>query len=422
MFDTFVNIFECILVTLFLYFGVNERKQNAILYSIIYTLFDFAFIQFINQYSVTAGLLFVIEVAYTFVYVNLISYKEKPFNLMLSIIPFVVFAVSNIPILLTISRLLFRDINYYKMLSLYQIPIVCFLQMLHVIILYFVCRLLRNKDLSFTSKDYFSISGILCVCMIVSVCFEAIMLKKDNDDMYLLLGMYSVVIICGLLIHFFSSYHQRILNENRQKNELMILRSQISSNQRTIEIQKELYQMKHDIKHFLQTAKSFDSMDEAVQQQIDSFSTRFDNLSIPVRTVIPALNHTLNIARDEAKAKGIDFVCNLNITKPLNIDENDLYLLFSNLFDNAIRHIGIQKKIDVYAKNTEDIFAIKISNSVVKQIIDDKKSVITSKDGIEHGYGITTIETIIHKYNGTISYSQNNDCFSVTISIPFPPI
>ena len=421
MFGTLVNIFECILITLFLYFSINDRKQHSVLYAIIYTLCDFVFIQIINQYSVTAGLLFVIEVAYTFIYVNLISRKGKAFNLMLSIIPFVVFAVSNIPILLTISRLLFRDIDYYKMLSLYQVPIVCFLQLLHVIILYFICRLLRNNDLSFTEKDYLSISGILIMCMIMSACFEAIMLKKDNDDMYLLIGMYSVVAICGLLIGFFSSYHQRIMNENRKENELMILRSQISSNQKMIETQKELYQMKHDIKHFLQTAKNINTDDQTLQQ-ISQFSDRFDHLLIPIQTMIPALNHTLNIARDEAKEKDIDFVCNLNITKPLNIDENDLYLLFSNLFDNAIRHIGIQKKIDVYARNTEDIFAIKVSNSADRQILDNENRIIAGKNGIDHGYGIATIERIINKYNGTITYSQNNDCFSVTISIPFTNI
>ena len=419
MFDTFVNIFECSLITLFLYFSISDRKQHAIAHSIIYTVCDFAFIQIINQYSVTAGLLFIAEVVYTFVYVSLISHKGKAFNLMLSVVPFVVFAISNIPILLTISRLLFRNIDYYRMLSLYQIPIVLFLQFLHVIILYFICNLIRNRNLSFTDKDYYSISSILIACMIMSVCFEAIMLKNDKDDMYLLLGMYSVVIICGLLISFFSSYHNRIMNENRQENELMILRSQISSNQKTVEVQKELYQMKHDIKHFLQTAKSFDHKNEEMQKEIASFSDRFDNLSIPVQTSISALNHTLNIARDEAKEKGIDFVCNLNITKPLSIDENDLYLLFSNLFDNATRHIGIQKKIDVYAKNTEDIFAIKVSNSIDKQIIDKCGSVITNKSGIEHGYGMTTIETIIHKYNGTIAYSQNNNVFVVTISIPY---
>lgn len=110
------------------------------------------------------------------------------------------------------------------------------------------------------------------------------------------LGVYSVDIICGLLISFFSSYHNRIMNENRQENELMILRSQISSNQKTVEVQKELYQMKHDIKHFLQTVKSFDYKNEEMQKEIASFSDRFDNLSIPVQTSIPALNHTLNIS------------------------------------------------------------------------------------------------------------------------------
>lgn len=65
-----------------------------------------------------------------------------------------------------------------------------------------------------------------------------------------------------------------------------------------IEIQKDLYQIRHDIKHFLQTAKSVSNEDDEIRKQIVSFSNRFDNLSIPIHTVIPALNHTLNIARD----------------------------------------------------------------------------------------------------------------------------
>ena len=89
------------------------------------------------------------------------------------------------------------------------------------------------------------------------------------------------------------------------------------------------------------------------------------------------------------------------------------------MFDNAIRHIGIQKKIDVYAKNTEDLFAIKVSNSVDKQIIDERGSVIAKRNSIEHGYGLTTVESIIHKYNGTIAYNQDNNYFVVTTSIPY---
>lgn len=310
-------------------------------------------------------------------------------------------------------------ITFFDFLLILHIPIVTSLQLLHTLILYFICRLLRKNELSFNEKDYYIISAILTTCMIMSVCFESIMLNQDENDWYLLLGMYSVVIFCVLLIVFFSSYHKRILNENKTKNELDILKSQISSNQKMIGIQKELYEMKHDIKHFIQTAKGFNkNNNKQIQVQINEFSDKYNNLSIPIQTTIPAFDHTLNITRDDAKQKGISLICNLNITKPLHADENDLYLLFSNIFDNAIEHIGLEKKINVYARNTDDLFALKVSNSTDNNS-NLHNNIMTQEEAYyNHGYGLNTIKKIVIKYNGTMLYSCNNNMFEITVSLP----
>lgn len=418
MFDTLINIYECLLISWFLYSCIKTKKKHSILYTIVYTVMNFSFIQLINQYSVTAGLLFVIEVGYTLIYTLLISDNSFSCSLFLSILPFVVFAISNIPILLTLSKLIFFKIDYYKMIMQYQVPIFIFLQLLHTIALYFTAHYILKENVIMTNKDYLLASGILIMCIVMSVCFEAIMLKTESSDLYLLLGMYSVAIICVMLSRFFVNIHKRLILENQHQNEINILKSQVASNQKTIEVQKDLYQLKHDIKHFLQSAKNISINDTELNEQLKVLSNKYDTLQVPILTPIPALNHTLNIARDEAKSKNVDMVCNLNITNPLKIDENDLYLLFSNIFDNALKHIGIKKIINVYAKSADNLFALKVSNSIDKKVLNQQNKIIVNNSSLEHGYGIKTIESIIKKYNGSLLYEESDDIFSITIGLP----
>ena len=156
---------------------------------------------------------------------------------------------------------------------------------------------------------------------------------------------------------------------------------------------------------------------ETVQDTISQYEELVRNVPVPITTLSPAINHVLNIKREEALRKGIDFTASLNITHDINMEDSDLYLLLSNLLDNAIKHIGILKHIRVEMNDVEKMFRIRISNSIAHAVLDKNGNFISSSKDIEHGYGIRTVESIVSKYDGFISYAEENGELTISVMV-----
>lgn len=126
---------------------------------------------------------------------------------------------------------------------------------------------------------------------------------------------------------------------------------------------------------------------------------------MPIHTINSAVNYVLNIKQEEAFNKRISFICSLNMTKDIHMKDSDLYLLLSNLLDNAITHIGIGKTIRVIIKEIKNTTMIQIRNSVNGKVIDSHGNFYNQNITDKHGYGIKTIQSITEKYDGTYFYN-----------------
>lgn len=109
------------------------------------------------------------------------------------------------------------------------------------------------------------------------------------------------------------------------------------------------------------------------------------------------------------------------------IEKYDLYVLFSNIFDNAILYQGkVEEKnryINVVIKENNDMLIIKESN-----YLNDENDVIFNKDGSiktskasntnDHGFGTKSMIKFAKKYKGTIKFSAKEHEFSVMLILP----
>ena len=102
----------------------------------------------------------------------------------------------------------------------------------------------------------------------------------------------------------------------------------------------------------------------------------------------------------------------------------DLYVLFGNLLDNAIEAVsklpdGEVKNIQVSVRRDRGFVIITTENSYTGDLVWSGGRLITSKsDKHNHGFGIRSIERIVHKYGGRYSISTEDQIFTMNIVFP----
>ncbi|GEM_PF-5323907 len=419
MFDTIVNIYECSLITVFLVLCCSCLKSHFIPASIVFTFCNFCFIEYINHFSTSAGIYEVFTLAGIFIYLTYISNDSLNKRIILSFTPLLVFGITNIPFFLTCNTLFFSNMDFYTMLSQYHIPMIVFLQIFHTIIFYWLIRGFRQTKFSFSLSEMILILLFLFVCWLLPVCIEAVMLQSSHYRYYLLFSMYGVVLQTFFLYRLFMIIHQRVLAEARKDMEIKMMQAELSSKEQIMHIQKDLYQIRHDLKHYLEIAKDIPTkQNEELQEKLQNYKLEFEQISSPVFTPILAFNYALNHIKDIAKEKNIDLIIKINITNESYINDVDLYLLLSNIFDNAIQHIGSENKIRINAVTDDEDLTVKVSNSVDNEILDKNGEFKDSVDSYEHGFGLKTIHEIVSKYDGILLFEQEFGEFCVTFSLP----
>jgi len=206
------------------------------------------------------------------------------------------------------------------------------------------------------------------------------------------------------------------LQEERTKNQLELYRSREDS-------YKKLRAREHEFKnqigciHGLLTEGNFGEATEYSQKisnKMDSFSNLYDTSHLVINIII-------NQKHQQAKSKGITIIFLLDMLKDINIEDDDLVILLSNLLDNAIEaceKIDEEKKIIYFRMQIEEnSVVIATKNPIVSPFEKTEGKTLTStKDNPEqHGMGVVNIDQVVRKYNGDSEYSCSDGFFYYTI-------
>jgi sensor histidine kinase YesM len=108
----------------------------------------------------------------------------------------------------------------------------------------------------------------------------------------------------------------------------------------------------------------------------------------------------------------------MNLSSEIIMEDSDLYLLLSNLIDNAITHIGIEKKIRIIIRDVLDTIMIQVRNSVDGTVISKDGTFLYMDRSEEHGYGLTTIKLLTDKYDGEFIIEQDGQEAVCSVFIP----
>ena len=139
----------------------------------------------------------------------------------------------------------------------------------------------------------------------------------------------------------------------------------------------------------------------------------------PIITGNGSLDYILNIKAIDCQKKGysIQFIIEHNDLS--FIKESDLFILFGNMFDNAIEHCSKENKhIKVMIRNQKGFIIIACSNPTdLSDITSNKSPLVTTKnDKLNHGYGMQSMKLITEKYDGIFTYKVENHTFILSSS------
>lgn len=134
------------------------------------------------------------------------------------------------------------------------------------------------------------------------------------------------------------------------------------------------------------------------------------------------VNAILNAKYQETKEKGILFVVKVNDLSGLEIKDEDLVLILSNLLNNAIEASEASDtgviRLKLVREQGQIIISVVNTYSREPQKKGDKFLTTKSMDAGLHGIGIGNIKEAVEKYGGSCVIKYDKDSFRFAIMIP----
>lgn len=136
------------------------------------------------------------------------------------------------------------------------------------------------------------------------------------------------------------------------------------------------------------------------------------------------VNAVLNTKYREAEEKGIVFVLKVNDLSKLELKEEDIVLILSNLLSNAIEACEHAKEKIVKLKFVleEEQIIISVKNTMTAMPVVENGKFLTTKKAntMEHGMGIRNVIETVENYGGKYTIDFGEGRFLFTILLPNP--
>ena len=233
-----------------------------------------------------------------------------------------------------------------------------------------------------------------------------------------LVGMLLVIFSIGVLY-----LKTRMLEREK---DFLIMRDEMVA-QRFVELESMVEknrQLSHDLKNHLIALKNYEKEKDygGIRHYIEEIEQEYFEVKVQTWTGNPVADMFLEQKKAMAEQEGIRFTIQAVPIVEWPFQDSETCSLLGNLLDNAIDACKRMDKsedrwIMVKIESQKQLLFIKIINSVSEApSFKHGRPVSAKRDKKIHGYGLKSVERIINKYEGVITYQVQENIFQVTLS------
>lgn len=269
----------------------------------------------------------------------------------------------------------------------------------------------RNENFDNKIKAAFSF-GVLVLCIGMA------RITQDNLDRNAMAQLSESIyaIMCDILILLlqFGVMEQAKLSRNvdDMRHMLQKQRDQYEAGKSSMDLVNEKY---HDLKALLRGFRGQISM-----PQMQKLEKRVQEYDLYMHTGNAALDVILTERRTLCARRGIQFTCLIQGADLSFVEELDLYTLFGNALDNAIEAVsqlpeGEEKFISLTSRREGNMVTVHIENPFSGELEFSNGLPSSKRDSRYHGFGMRSMERIVHEYGGVLAVQQRGDIFCLDI-------
>ena len=272
---------------------------------------------------------------------------------------------------------------------------------------------------------HFAVFPFISICMIAFLMSNNFGIENDTEIYLVWYMVFSLIAMNVLMVFYMKNITERnfLLQEKRMfeidaRGQQTLYRSL----EEKIRLQRSI---SHDYKNHLSYIQAMlDRGDyNGISQYLKKINGEVDHDLDIIDTNNPIINTVVNTKYYEAKHIGAVIVCKINDLSGIQLEETDIILLLSNLFNNAveaIEHCRKEKILRFKIVSENGNLILSMQNSYEGVLRKRGETYVSTKMQNKelHGIGIKNIIRIVDKYHGMYQFNHNDKEFHVIIIIP----
>lgn len=301
----------------------------------------------------------------------------------------------------------------------------CWIQLIIYILSYtlfyflMIRKIKSTDDIDWDNKVILGMSAVtLTAVYVLSSLFTALL--EEQSVLLIVVGRSYAFLCCllELILQLSLCYRKR----QKQENEILelLLHTEQKQHMQSKENVELLNIKAHDIKLQIEALRS-GVADHNLFGEIENTLSVYDST---MRTGNSALDVILTEKSLYCSQHDIRLSCIVDGAALSFISDMDMYSLFGNILSNAIESVSKEEHperriIDLNISKRAGFVKIREENYCAGTVtFEDGLPVTTKSDRQYHGFGVKSIQYLVEKYGGTISFGQSDEMFYVNIIFP----
>lgn len=315
------------------------------------------------------------------------------------------------------------EYRVYYMSSVWQVIIFLLSRLL---VLVYIAVIHKKKAIGTDIQEYGNIllGGSLIFHALLKI-YQDILHDMVNGDTEIKAVSASFSLIVLIIIVVFI---EMVLLKNRaiqKENDFLMLRDEMIERkyQEVAQLIERNRELVHDINnHFIILNGYAETQDyEKIKLYLKKIGASLFGSNVEAWTGNKTLDMLLSQKKSVSEQKNIRFEIQSDHISQLPFSDNEICSLFGNLLDNALeaceRMAGKECWISIKIEKQNQMIFIEILNSIDEKLGEKNGEWTSSKaDKNNHGYGLKSVNRIVERYEGIISYQISDNIFDVNLS------